>query len=648
MSRSAAESPQVITQPDGLDHHSSAGLQAGPDLPLRSHRLVQLARLVMLGLLVAGLASAWEGDGLTASVLAGGFALVGASTLLNRFGATQLASLGILWSLTLLAATAMWFNQGLYSPAMLVFPCVLVIANMLARLRHFVLLLAFMILAMAAMVGSSIGGWRHFSVAPAGWAQLIYAVVILVVFAVMVAMLAGDLRRALKALQAEVVRANKAREQIQYQATHDALTGLPNRLACQMIAQRAMAYAAKHGRQVALVYVNIDNFKHVNDSLGHRAGDELLRQAALRLQSNTRGRDTVARLGGDEFLLLLSDLGEANEAAAMASHVLSVMVEPFQFESLPIGISCSIGIALFPGDGRDFEGTMQKANIAVHHAKEAGRNVFRFFDERMNANMLEDLNISTSLRGAIERGEFHLHYQPLIDLASGHLIGAEALLRWDHPERGSIPPGRFIPVAERSGQVVELGQWVLNEACSQVRAWRGTRFEGLVVSVNVSTVQFKRGTLEAMVSAALERYGVPAGSIELEVTESALIHDPETFVETLHSLKRLGLRLSIDDFGTGYSNLSYLQRFEIDKLKIDQSFVRRLSERPQDRAIVRAIIQMAKSLNLVTTGEGIEDDATLAHLVELGCDQGQGFILGRPMSAGEFEQAFAGRLKPLA
>ncbi len=627
---------------------AEAALAASTDQPLRSTRLVQLARLVLAGLLLAGLNTALSGDWVTAQVLAGGFALVGISTLINRLGATELASVCILWSLTLLAAAAMAFNQGLYSPAVLVFPCVLVIANMLTRLRHFLLLLAFMTAAMTLMTWAEVSGRHHFSVAPAGWTQWVYSVVILVVFAVMVAMLAGDLRKALKALRAEVVRVNEAKEQIQYQATHDALTGLPNRLASQLIAQRAMAYAAKHGRQVALVFVNIDNFKHVNDSLGHRAGDELLRQAAGRLQANTRGRDTVARLGGDEFLLLLSDIGNANEAAATASHLLGVMIEPFRFESLPVGISCSIGIALFPGDGPEFDGLLQKADIAMHHAKEAGRNVLRFFDERMNANMLEDLNISTSLRGAIERGEFQLHYQPLVDLASGHLIGAEALLRWQHPERGNIPPGRFIPVAERSGQVVEIGQWVLNEACRQVQAWRGTRFERLVVSVNVSTVQFKRGTLEAVVAAALERHGTPPGSIELEVTESALIHDPESFVETLHGLKRLGLRLSIDDFGTGYSNLSYLQRFEIDKLKIDQSFVRRLSERSQDRAIVRAIIQMAKSLNLVTTGEGIEDDATLATLIELGCDQGQGFILGRPMSAADFEQAFAGLLRPLA
>jgi EAL domain-containing protein (putative c-di-GMP-specific phosphodiesterase class I) len=300
---------------------------------------------------------------------------------------------------------------------------------------------------------------------------------------------------------------------------------------------------------------------------------------------------------------------------------------------------------MFPGDGQDFETLLQKADIAVHHAKDAGRNVFRFFDESMNANMLEDLNISTGLRTAIERHELSLHFQPLMDLASGRLLGAEALLRWQHPEHGSIPPSRFIPVAERSGQIVELGQWVVDAACRQLHAWRGTAFQHLVVSVNVSTVQFKRGTLESVVAAALERHAVPAGRLELEVTESALIHDPESFVETLHGLKKLGLRLSIDDFGTGYSNLSYLQRFEIDKLKIDQSFVRRLSEREGDRAIVRAIIQMAKSLNLSTTAEGIEDEKTQALLLELGCDQGQGFLLGRPLAVERFEQQFAPALQ---
>ena len=641
MSSVADESLSPIST---LEVEDSLDLSANADRELRSRRLMQLARIVMVGLALSGVTTVLSHDWITSWFLLGAFVFIAGSAWLNRRGATELAALCILWSLAVLVSATMWFNQGLYSPAVLVYPCILVIANMLTRLRHFLMLLALMLVAMSVMGWAAVSAGHVFDVNPTGWSQLVHLSVILSACATMMTMLAGDLRKALKRLRAEVVRVKEATEQIRYQATHDALTGLPNRVASQRIAQRAMARAGRHGGQVAFVYVNIDNFKHVNESLGHRAGDELLKQVGRRLTSNIRGYDTVARHGGDEFLVVLSDVTEAGDAAAAATHVLSVMIDPFLFEGMPIGVSCSIGIALYPDDGHEFEGLLQKADIAVHHAKEAGRNVFRFFDEGMNANMLEDLNISTSLRGAIERGEFQLHYQPLVDLNTGRLLGAEALLRWQHPERGNIPPSRFIPVAERSGQIIEIGQWVLNEACAQVRAWQGTPFEGFVVSINVSTVQFKRGTLESVVSTALERHGVPPGSIELEVTESALIHDPEAFVQTLHGLKRLGLRLSIDDFGTGYSNLSYLQRFEIDKLKIDQSFVRRLTEREQDRAIVRAIIQMAKSLNLSTTGEGIEDEKTKACLIELGCDQGQGFALGRPQMVGNFEAQFAGLL----
>jgi diguanylate cyclase (GGDEF)-like protein len=602
---------------------------------------VQLARLVFAGLFAASLATGIKGDWFTTAMLGGAFASVSLSVVLNHIGLVEGASMLLLWTLTLLATAAMWFNQGIYSPAILVYPCILVTANMLGRTRNFVLQLAFMLAATACMAWASESGVREFDMTPVGWSHFAYVAVILTTCGLMIYMLAGDLRSALLRLRAEVQRASEATEQIRYQALHDALTGLPNRIAALSVAQAAMAHAARHGRQVGFVFVNIDNFKQINESLGHSVGDELLRQIGMRLKERTRRYDAVTRYGGDEFLLLASDLGDSEEAAAVASHVIAQVGENFRFADMTVAVSCSIGVAMFPGDGQDFETLLQKADVAVHHAKDAGRNVFRFFDERMNANMLEDLNISTGLRQAIERCELRLNYQPLLDLGTGRLLGAEALLRWTHPERGNIPPGRFIPVAERSGQVVELGEWVLDEACRQLRAWRGTPFEGLTISVNVSTVQFKRGTLEAVVAQALDRHAVPPGSLELEVTESALIHDPEGFVETLHGLKRLGVRLSIDDFGTGYSNLSYLQRFEVDKLKIDQSFVRRLGERESDRAIVRAIIQMAKSLNLVTTGEGIENETTRALLIELGCDQGQGYALGRPQPVERFQVEFA-------
>lgn len=622
-------------------HESDTGAS---ELILRSRRLDQLAQLVLLGLSAAAATMVLHRNWITLQFLLGALGLVGLCYWLNQRGRTAEAGVGILWALTLMATAAMWFNQGLYSPALLVYPCVLVIANMLARLRHFLMLLGFMLLALAAITHASVAGLHVFVIKPFQWQQLAYAAVILSVFAVMISMLAGDLRQALKRLRAEVEQVQQARDRISYQAEHDALTGLPNRVASQRLAMRAMAHASRQGKQVGFVLVDVDNFKQVNESLGHKAGDDLLQQVATRLRSTMRSYDIVTRYGGDEFLLVVPDVAGANEVAAVATHVLGGMVHPFTVSGLALGTSCSIGIALYPDDGQDFESLLQKADIAVRHAGDAGRNAFRFFDERMNANMLEDLNISTSLRGAVERQEFKLHYQPIYELATGRLVGAEALLRWQHPERGMIPPGRFIPVAERSGQIIELGQWVLDEACRQLQAWQGTAFAELVMSVNVSTVQFKRGTLESVVIAALERHGVVPGRLELEVTESALIQDPETLVETLGRLKRLGVRLAIDDFGTGYSNLSYLQRFEIDKLKIDQSFVRRLTERDQDRAIVRAIIQMAKSLGLTTTGEGIEDEETRQHLLALGCEQGQGFGLGRPQALEQFEQFCSKRL----
>jgi len=632
-----------MDQPLDTLSRDETGAAAGgtEELALRSLRIVQLARLLMGALLLAGTATAFTNDWVTSLLLGGAFLCVAGSALLNHLGMVEAAAMLLLWTLTLLATGAMWFNQGLYSPAILIYPCILVAANMLGRTRHFLLQLAFMLVAAACMAWASASGWHPFDRPAFGWTNFYYVALVLLTCSFMIYMLAGDLRRALTRLRLEVRRASEATEQIRYHALHDALTGLPNRVAALAAAQAAMAQAARHGRQVGFIFINIDNFKQVNESLGHSVGDELLRQIGMRLKDHTRRYDAVTRYGGDEFLLMASDLGDSEEAAAVATHVLDQISENFRFGGTTVAVSCSIGVAMFPGDGQDFETLLQKADVAVHHAKDAGRNVFRFFDERMNANMLEDLNISTGLRQAIERCELRLNYQPLLDLGSGRLLGAEALLRWTHPERGNIPPGRFIPVAERSGQVVELGEWVLDEACRQLRAWRGTPFEGLTLSVNVSTVQFKRGTLEAVVAQALEKHGVPPGSLELEVTESALIHDPEGFVETLHGLKHLGVRLSIDDFGTGYSNLSYLQRFEVDKLKIDQSFVRRLGERESDRAIVRAIIQMAKSLNLVTTGEGIENEATRSLLIELGCDQGQGYALGRPQPVERFQVEFA-------
>ena len=608
------------------------------DESLRTRRLSQLALMVLAAMAAAGLTSLLLQDWLTLACIGFGLVLVTTSLVLTRRGRTVAAALILLWTLVLVATLAMWANQGIYSPALLVYPVILVIASMGVNRRSFLGLLGFMVASLLLMTWASMTGRHQFEVTPPRLGVLVYAVTILGAFAGMILLLAGDLKRALARVKTEVQRVQDTSERLRYLAEHDQLTGLPNRRLGRLLFDQAMGTARRQGHKLGVMFVDVDNFKSINDSFGHSVGDEFLRQAAERLRDAVRSSDVVIRQGGDEFLILLPDVSDANAAASAAAHVLSAMALPYSVRDISLSSSCSIGVAMFPGESSDFETLVKKADLAMHHAKEAGRNAIRFFDEAMNADMLEDLNLSTSLAQALDRNELCLHYQGLLDLESGRMVGAEALLRWHHPELGAIPPGRFIPIAERSGLIVEIGQWVIDEACRQLRIWQDAGLAHLVLSVNVSTIQFKRGTIDLVVSHALEKHGIVPACLELEVTESALVHDAENFVATLARLKSLGVRLAIDDFGTGYSNLSYLQRFEVDKLKIDQSFIRHLTSNEQDQAIVRAIVQMAKSLKLQTTAEGIEDEATAARLRALGCDQGQGYLFSRPVPLAQFER----------
>jgi diguanylate cyclase (GGDEF)-like protein len=622
---------------DADDADSTARLELA-DLIVRRQRLRQLCGLLLVALAVTAITSALGADWTTFTLLAAGFAVVAAGGLLNDRGATTAAGRLILWTLAAVATTAMWFNQGLYSPAILAYPCVLLISTMLVGGRNFVALALAMVACLAFMTLAGVRGWHAFSIAPFGFAQFAYAGVVLVASAVASRVLGEDLRRATTRWRQEVTRVNASRRRLAYLARHDALTELPNRWLGERRLGRAIASASRRQGRVALMRIDVDNFKSVNDSLGHATGDAVLKEAARRLKSEVADADCIARQGGDEFLAVLAvdDVGGIGAAEA-ASRVLKSLAQPFDVGERSVVTSCSIGIALFPEDGGDAASLLQRADIAVRHAKDAGRNVSRFFDDAMNADMLEDLSINTGLRLALARREFRLWYQPVVDLASGRLLGAEALLRWEHPEKGLVLPARFIPAAERSGLIVDIGHWVLDEACRQLSSWRGTPLAHLVVSVNTSGVQFKRGTIDTVVARALEAHGTPPGCLEIEITESALIHDAEALVSTLQRLKALGVRLAIDDFGTGYSNLSYLQRFEIDTLKIDQSFVRRLVSTRRDSAIAQAIVQMAHSLDLQTTAEGVEDEATRDALVALGCDQGQGWYFGRPQPIEQFE-----------
>ncbi|WP_077037018.1 bifunctional diguanylate cyclase/phosphodiesterase [Pelomonas sp. KK5] len=608
------------------------------DENLHARRLSQLGVTVLLALGTGSLIALVRQDWRTLGFMAAALLLVGASLALTRRRRIQPAALLMLWTLAVIATLAMWTNQGIYSPALLVYPVVLVIGSMLVRRGQLLALLVFMALCLGGMTWLTETGRHQFELSPPTYGVLAYVLTILGAFSAAILLLAGDLRRALARVRTEVQRVQESSEQLRYLAEHDQLTGLPNRRLGSLLFEQAIGTARRNGTLLAVMFVDLDNFKSINDSFGHSIGDDFLRQAAERLRAAVRSSDTVFRQGGDEFLILLPDVRDAAAVSAAATHVLAGMCRPYTVREITVSSSCSIGVAMFPGESHDFETLVKKADLAMHHAKDAGRNAIRFFDEAMNADMVEDLMLGTGLAQALEKNELSLHFQPQLDLASGRLLGAEALLRWQHPELGWIPPARFIALAERSGLIVEIGQWVIDQACRQLRAWADAGLGHLVLSINVSTIQFKRGTIDLVVNQALDRHGINPASLELEVTESALIHDAETFVATLARLKSLGVGLSIDDFGTGYSNLSYLQRFEVDKLKIDQSFVRRLSQSEPDQAIVRAIVQMAKSLKLQTTGEGIEDQATAALLRELGCDQGQGYLFSRPLPLAQFER----------
>jgi diguanylate cyclase (GGDEF)-like protein/PAS domain S-box-containing protein len=427
-----------------------------------------------------------------------------------------------------------------------------------------------------------------------------------------------------------------AEDRIQYMAYFDALTGLPNRTLLSDRATRALATAQRDQQGLAILFLDLDQFKTINDSLGHSTGDAVLQAVASRLKLLLREVDTVSRYGGDEFTLLLPET-DSEGAAEVAAKVIEALKTPVEVGIHSLVVGASVGISCFPTDASDFESLLRNADIALFRAKSAGRNNFQFFTSEMNEHAHYRLGLELALRSALLNNEFVLHYQPQFELAEGKLVGYEALLRWYHPERGIISPVEFIPIAEMNGLIIPIGEWVLNEACRQARQWQLEGHEPVVVAVNLSAVQIRQANIVQTVRHALHASGLEARYLELELTESLLFENIDTVLAQLFILKEIGVRLSIDDFGTGYSSLSYLKRLPIDKLKIDKSFVAHLSDDHDSRAIALAIVSMAHSLRLTVTAEGIEHPAQAQILSDMRCNDGQGYLYARPMPPDQIE-----------
>jgi diguanylate cyclase (GGDEF)-like protein/PAS domain S-box-containing protein len=423
----------------------------------------------------------------------------------------------------------------------------------------------------------------------------------------------------------DITERKRAEARVAHMAHHDALTGLPNRVLLRLRMEESLSRRLRTGKGVAALCIDLDNFKSVNDTLGHPCGDHVLQRVAERIRSVIRDEDTAARLGGDEFAILQTNVAEPAEVVALARRFLAALVEPFDVNGQQVLIGASVGIALAPGDGDDADRLLKNADMALYRAKADGKGAFRFFEAEMDARAQARRRLEMDLRQAMLAGTLEVHYQPLVQLESGQVSGLEALLRWPHPERGFIPPSEFIPVAEETGLIGSLGAHVLRQACADATKWPSH----VKLAVNLSPLQFRTGNLFVIVKQALEETGLSPSRLELEITETLLLEKADHVLATLHALRALGVGISMDDFGTGYSSLSYLRSFPFDKIKIDQSFVHNLETNPEGQAIVHAILSLGLSLGITITAEGIETDADLACLKAAGCSQGQGYLFSK-------------------
>ncbi|HYQ71788.1 MAG TPA: EAL domain-containing protein, partial [Gammaproteobacteria bacterium] len=467
----------------------------------------------------------------------------------------------------------------------------------------------------------------------------------------------GDLARTFKQMGRNLAHYN---EQVHYIAYHDSLTGLPNRLMFKEYLKRAIAEAKRSQQELALLFLDLDNFKRINDTLGHQSGDLLLQNFADRLNGCLRKSDIVshveqdnssniiARLAGDEFIILLPRTAGTSQTNKIARRILDALSEPFIVGKQELFVSTSIGIALFPHDGNSVDDLMKNSDIAMYHAKKSGRNNFKYFSRKMNEASLFKLKIEGRLRHAVENGELVLHYQPQVDLATGEISGAESLLRWTDSELGQVSPEVFVPIAEEYGLIIPISEWLVHETCRQGKLWLNKYAQSMTMAINISAVHLSGHNLEGLIASTLKRSGYDPQYLEMELTESSILSDPDQAIRTLVNIQRMGLKTSLDDFGTGYSSLNYLMRLPINRLKIDRSFIQNLDKDGRSISIVSAIISMAHSLNLEVIAEGVELESHIRLLRRMNCDILQGYYIAKPMSAADFEQLLANSRRIIA
>ncbi|HEY7771822.1 MAG TPA: EAL domain-containing protein [Marinagarivorans sp.] len=547
---------------------------------------------------------------------------------------TQLAAEALIWILAILAISILWVSNGHYDAGLMGLPCILIFAAMVGSQRSFNAVLILFVLNILAMGYAQNSGLIVFNQSFHDTSRPITTIIILLVSGLAVRLLINDYINTIRNLNSENVKVKESEKAIAFLANHDNLTELPNRTLASDRFEQAVQRLTRNNsnKKIALIFIDLDDFKTINDSLGHETGDRYLVAIAERLRDATRASDTVCRLGGDEFLLILDGLSDERDVSNIAATIQERVSRPVITGQHKLVCSASIGISVYPNDGIRYDELVKKADIAMYRSKEVGRNTFHYYSPSMNSDALERMQLLEDLRTALKHDELYVEYQPIVLLNTGKIVGAEALVRWQHPERGLIRPDIFIPLAEKSGLIVEIGAWVLERACRDIARLQQKYSPEFRVAVNVSTIQLKRDDFKERVKAILAEVPIAPNSLELEITESELLSDSPEFDEAVEQLKMMGISLAIDDFGTGYSNLGYVQKIKVAKLKIDRSFVTGIEGNLDNQAIVRAVHNIADGLIMSTVAEGVESAQELQFLKQLGITHGQGYLWSRPIS----------------